>query len=169
MGKTLFIVRHAMARSTEAGKKDIDRLLSSEGMQQSSRLGVYLAKMNTTISAIICSSAARAVQTAELIADQLNYDITKISTEEDLYEASVRILFSKISELNAEWNDVIVVGHNPVLSYFVEYLTGHHFEGMEPGSLVKISSTAKNWTQVSQDNSSFEFYVVPDDYQDQQK
>lgn len=164
MGKSLFIVRHAIARSTEAGKKDIDRLLSSEGLQQSSRLGAYLVKNNVSISAIICSSASRALQTAELIADQLNFDIAKIHTDEELYEASVRIIFNKIADLNADWNEIILVGHNPVLSYFVEYLTGHHFEGMEPGSLVKISSTAKSWTEISQDNSTFEYYVVPEDY-----
>jgi len=166
MGKTLFIVRHAVAKPTEAGKMDVDRILSSEGLQQSSRLGVYISKKITDMSAIVCSNAARAVQTSEQIADQINYDISKIHIDEDLYEASVRILLNKISEFNNDWKEVIVVGHNPVLSYFVEYLTGHHFEGMTAGSMVKISSTVKDWTQIAQDNSSFEYYVSPDDYLD---
>ena len=164
MGKTLFIVRHAMAKSAEHDEKDIDRILSSEGLQQSSRLGVYIFKKNTNISAIVCSNALRAVQTSEQIADQINYDISKIHADEDLYEASVRILLNKISEFNNDWDEVIIVGHNPVLSYFVEYLTGHHFEGMVAGSMVKISSTTKDWVNISQDNSSFEYYVSPDDY-----
>ena len=62
MGKTLFIVRHATANSTEVGGKDIDRVLASEGLQQSSRLGAYLNKKNIGISAIVCSSAMRAIQ-----------------------------------------------------------------------------------------------------------
>ena len=166
MGKTLFIVRHAMAKATEAGKKDIDRVLSSEGLQQSSRLGVFVAKKNANISAIISSNAIRAIQTSEQIADQIGFDISKIIADEDLYEASVRIWLNKIHKVNNDWNEVIIVGHNPVLSYFVEYLTGHHFDGMAAGSLVKISTTAKDWTQISQDNSSFEYYVSPDDYVD---
>ena len=33
MGKTLFIVRHAIAKATEAGEKDVDRELAPEGNQ----------------------------------------------------------------------------------------------------------------------------------------
>jgi len=164
MGKTLFIVRHAMAKSTEAGKKDIDRTLSSEGLQQSSRLGVYIYKKNTDISAIVCSSAIRAIQTSELIADQINYDISKIQADPELYEASVRIIINKVNEFNNGWDEVIIVGHNPVLSYFVEYLTGHHFDGMDAGSMVKISSGVDDWALVSQENASFEYYVSPEDF-----
>ncbi len=163
MGKTLYIVRHAKAKATESGGKDIDRMLASEGLQQSSRLGAYLYKKNTEITAILCSSAMRAVQTAEQIADQINFDISKISIDEDLYEASVRIVGNKMAELNNDWNEVLLVGHNPVLSYFVEYLTEHHFDGMRTGSLVKISSTVDDWSEVSKENSSFEYYIAPED------
>ncbi|MCK5102627.1 MAG: histidine phosphatase family protein [Cyclobacteriaceae bacterium] len=163
MGKTLFIVRHAAAKPTEAGEKDIDRKLAADGMQQSSRLGAYIYKKNTDISAIVCSSAIRAIQTAELISDQINFDILKIQIHSELYEASVRIIFKEVCEFNNDWNEVIVVGHNPVVSYFVEYLTGHHFDGMEAGSLVKIYCGVDDWALVSNENSSFEYYVSPDD------
>jgi phosphohistidine phosphatase len=164
MGKTLFIVRHAAAKPTEAGDKDIDRKLAADGLQQSSKLGVYLYKKYTDISAIVCSSAIRAIQTAELISDQINFDISKIQIDSELYEASVRIIFNKVCEFNNDWNEVIVVGHNPVLSYFVEYLTGHHFDGMEAGGFVKIYCGVDDWALVSNENSSFEYYISPDDF-----
>lgn len=164
MGKTLYIIRHAIAKSADSGEKDVDRVLSSEGLQQSSRLGAYIYKKNTEISAIICSSAVRAIQTAEQIADQISFDISKITIDEELYEASVRILGNTVNELSSDWEEVIIVGHNPVLSYYVEHLTGHHFDGMEAGSLVKISSSVDSWELVSNDNASFEYYISPKDY-----
>lgn len=164
MGKTLFIVRHAIAKPTEAGGKDIDRELAAEGLQQSSRLGAYIYKKNTDISSIICSNAIRAIQTAEQISDQISYDIAKISIDPELYEASVRIIYNKIGEFNNDWNEVMLIGHNPVLSYFVEYMTGHHFDGMETGGIVKIYCGVDDWALVSNENSSFEYYVSPDDY-----
>ena len=164
MGKTLFVVRHALAKPTESGKLDIDRELASEGLQQAARLGVYMYKHNMDISTIVCSNAVRAVQTAELISDQINFDFSKIVIDPELYEASVRIIGNKVCEFTNDRNEVIIVGHNPVLSYFVEYLTGHHFEGMEPGSLVKISCGVDDWSLVSNENSSFEYYVSPDDF-----
>jgi phosphohistidine phosphatase len=164
MGKTLFIVRHAIAKATEAGEKDIDRELAPEGLQQSSRLGSYIYKSHTDISGIVCSSATRATQTAELISDQINFDILKIIIDPDLYEASVRILTNKVCAFNNDWNEALIIGHNPVLSYFVEYLTGHHFDGMETGSIVKISCEVDDWELVSKDNAVFEYYVSPKDY-----
>jgi phosphohistidine phosphatase len=164
MGKTLYVVRHAKARNTEVGAKDIDRELSSEGLQQASRLGAYLYKKNADIDAIVCSSAVRAVQTAELVADQINFDISKTIINSDLYEASVRIIENIILDLNNDRKIVVLVGHNPVLTYFVEHLTGHHFDGIEPCGMVKISSNVADWKLVSKENASFEYYVSPDDY-----
>jgi phosphohistidine phosphatase len=164
MGKTLFIVRHGEARHKESGEKDQDRMLEAEGLRQSSRLGVYLYNKNTDISAIICSHAKRAQQTAEQISDQLSFDLSKIIIDEELYEASVRIILDKVTHFSNEWNEVIIVGHNPVLSYFVEYITGHHFDGMESGSVVKIACNIDDWMEVSKDNSSFEYYASPEDY-----
>ena len=164
MGKTLFIIRHANAKSTESGMKDIDRELTQEGLQLSSRLGGYLYKNNTEISAIECSNAVRAIQTAELIADQIKFDISKINVDPQLYEASVRSLVSKVCAFNDNWSDVIIVGHNPVLSYFVEYLTGHHFDGMDTGSMVKISCGVDDWALITKENSAFEYYISPEDF-----
>jgi phosphohistidine phosphatase len=164
MGKTLFVVRHGKARQPEAGEKDQDRPLEAEGLRQSSRLGSYLYSKNADISAIICSSAKRAVQTAEQIADQINYDFSKIIIDEELYEASVRIMLGKVNELSKDWDEVILVGHNPVVSYFVEFITGYHFDGMESGSVVKISCNTDNWMTVSKETASFEYYTTPQDF-----
>ena len=164
MAKTLFIVRHAKAKPKEAGGKDFDRTLTSEGLQQSSRLGAYIYKKNTDISAIVSSNAMRAIQTSEQIADQINYDISKIHIDPELYEASVRIVLNLVCDLNNDWNEVIIVGHNPVMSFFVEYITGHHFDGMEAGSLVKISCEVDDWKQISEESATFQYYVSPDDF-----
>lgn len=163
MGKTLFVVRHGKARIKQAGERDIDRPLEPAGMRQSSRIGQYLYNKSAAVDAILSSSAVRAVQTAEQIADQIKFDLNRIIFDAELYEASVRIWLSRISELNSHWKEVIIIGHNPVISYFVEYITNHHFEGMEAGSMVKIASTADNWTEMTKDNSSFEYYISPDD------
>jgi phosphohistidine phosphatase len=164
MGKSLFVVRHGKARSKEVGEKDQERLLEAEGLRQAARLGSYLYNKNTKISAIISSSAIRAMQTAEQIADKLNYDLSRIVADEDLYEASVRILLEKVNNLNNAWNEVVIVGHNPVVSYFVEFLTGHHFDGMETGSVVKIACFTDNWMELTKDTASFEYYTSPNDY-----
>ena len=164
MGKRLFIIRHGRARAAEVEERDIDRPLSAEGMQETSRLGSYLHKKGYEISAIISSSAVRAVMTAENIADQINFDVSKIQADEDLYEASVRIVLEKVNKFHDDWQNVILVGHNPVLTYFVEYITGHHFDGMAAGSIVVISCDVDSWEEVSKDNAMFQQYLSAENY-----
>ncbi|NJN25287.1 MAG: phosphohistidine phosphatase SixA [Cyclobacteriaceae bacterium] len=163
MGKTLYIIRHSKAKDSDKGSRDIDRELTAEGLQQAARIGAYFNRKNIEIDAMLCSNATRARQSAELIADRISYNIAKIKVEEELYEASVRILENLISTFNDDWNSVAIVGHNPVLTYFVEYLTEYHFDGMEPGSVVKIASSACDWNLISQENASFEYYLSPED------
>jgi phosphohistidine phosphatase len=164
MGKTLFIIRHGKARAKETGVKDLDRPLEPEGLRQSTRLGAYLYNKSANIYAIMTSNALRAQQTAEQIADQINFDTSKIMVNEELYEASVRIMLEIVNKLSNDWEEVIVVGHNPVVSYFVEYVTGYHFEGMVPGSVVKISCNVEDWMELTKENSSFEYYTTPQDF-----
>lgn len=161
MAKTLFIVRHAQANQAGPGQSDKDRPLSPEGLHHASRVGIYFHQHYADISAIVCSGALRAIQTSEQIADQINFDVAKIKIDEELYEASVRILLNTVNQFNDDWNEVILVGHNPVISYFVEYVSGHHFSGMEAGSIVKIAMSQESWKELSADNASFEYYISP--------
>lgn len=163
MSKTLFIVRHAHANQAGPGQADKERILSPEGLHQASRIGAYFHKNYADISCMVSSMARRAMQTSEQIADQINYDVSKILVNDELYEASVRILLDAVNHFNEDWKEVIVVAHNPVVSYFVEYVTGHHFDGMEAGSLVKIALPQDTWKELSADNASFEYYLSPQD------
>jgi len=163
MEKILYLIRHGKARPTESGEKDFDRLLEPEGMRQATRLGSYLYKNDVMISAIITSKAIRAIESAEQVASQLGFDVSKIIQDDELFEASVRILLERVSSLMDLWNQVIIVGHNPTLSYFAEYITGHHFDGMEPGSLVKITCGIDSWKELGAGMASFEAYITSED------
>ena len=147
----------------KAGEKDRHRPLDSEGLRQATRLGAYLYKNDPMLSAIFSSGATRAMETAEQLASQLGFDISKIKADDELYDASVRMILETVTQFNDVWNVVLIIGHNPAISYFVEYITGHHFEGMDTGSLVKISCPHESWQELSQGTATFEFYLGPDE------
>jgi len=161
MEKTLYLIRHGKAKSADAGEKDRHRSLDSEGLRQATRIGAYLYKNDPMPSAIISSSATRALETAEQLASQLGYDISKIKSDDELYDGSVRMILEAVTQFNDSWNVVLIIGHNPALSYFVEYVTGHNFEGMDTGSLVKISCPHESWQELSQGSAKFETYLGP--------
>ena len=163
MEKKLYLIRHGKAKQVVPGEKDRDRSLDAEGMRKAAKLGVYFYRNEPMISAILSSSASRSMETAEQLASQVGFDISKIIADDELYDSSVRIILETITKMNDSWNVVIIVGHNPALSYFVEYITGHHFDGMEPGSLVKIKCQLESWKDLSVGMAFFDTYLGPSD------
>src|SRR3569833_45974 len=73
--KRLFLLRHAKAQPADGGTEDFDRTLMLSGMQDGAAMARYLRKNEHTLDLILCSSAARTTQTAELVLHELESDI----------------------------------------------------------------------------------------------
>lgn len=162
MKKSIFLVRHAEARPAQPNEKDLDRPLTSKGIQDASRIGAWIYQQNIDISAIICSNAARTLQTANLIVDQIKIGNDRIKKHEDLFEASVRLYFSIISEWKDSWDKVMIIGHNPVLSYFLEYVTRQESGFLSPGSMAIIEQEIENWNEFSEGSASLSKIIFPE-------
>jgi phosphohistidine phosphatase len=89
-------------------------------------------------------------------------DTNKIIWEEELYEASVRTFLEVINELQVEWKNVIMVGHNPTISYLAEYITGSDIGDLSTCSVVQIDFSLKSWAEVSEGNGDFIRIIEPD-------
>ncbi|WKN30464.1 histidine phosphatase family protein [Porifericola rhodea] len=162
MVKNLFLVRHAEAAEAIAGIKDIERDLTAKGYRDAPRVGKYLFELNVSTDAMLSSSAQRARATAELMAEQLKYEQHKIAYVEELYNASVRSMLQIINEAKPHWNKLIVVAHNPSISYLAEYLSGEAIGNMVPAGMVNLSFEIDNWSEVSEGLGKLEKYVTPD-------
>ncbi len=149
MSKYLILIRHGEAAERESDQTDFDRFLTGNGVQAVSNLGRHLSNKNTQPDIIITSPAVRAFGTAQLVAEQLNYDSARIHNNEEIYEASVRTLLQVVNQLKEEWNSVLLVGHNPSISYLAEYITEAEIGDMSPGSAAQISFELDKWPQIS--------------------
>jgi len=160
--KKLILIRHAHTENSSDSGKDVDRKLTSEGMKNASLLGKYLKDEDIQIHALISSGAARAQLTAELISGPLGYDLEQIIVEDTLYEISVRGLFDYICRLEERWQTVVIIGHNPTLSYMADYLSDQVVHGMSPASLVQINFEVDSWTALTKGQGEFiEYYDLP--------
>lgn len=160
MAKKLFLVRHAKTEEGSFDKRDFDRVLTNRGLQDATRLGKYFSSNGSKPDQILSSDAARAYATAELIASQVGYEISRIHINHEIYEASVRTLFQLVSDLKDEWDSVMIVGHNPPINYLAEYLTGADIGHMYTGSCACISFSSSSWLEVSQGSGDLEEYVI---------
>jgi len=150
--KRLWVARHAEAIGDH---DDFNRILSVKGYRQAVNIGKEIASYQTTIDEIWASSATRTLSTAQLFADQVGFDKEKIESSKDLYNASVRILLQTVNNhFQEDSNNILLVGHNPYISYLVEVLTGTSFEGLQT-SQVAILESDKAWCDWSEKTATF--------------
>ncbi len=161
MVKTLLLIRHANAEETDRGGKDFDRRLTRLGQRNAAHAGKHLLAHKYLPEMMLCSEAARARETAEIIAGQLKFSDGQIKYHDDLYEASVRTLFSAVNGISDNPACVALIAHNPGLTYLADYLTTAPLDNMVPASIVIIQFRDLEWSEVSQNSGEFIEYIDP--------
>lgn len=160
--KKLFLLRHAQSEDKESSQKDFDRQLSARGLQNATRMGMYLKSLYLQFDIIISSPAERALNTASLIAEQIKYETSKIHQNEEIYEASARTLLQVVIQLKDEWNQVLLVGHNPSISYLAEYLTRKAIGDITTCGIVEIHFDTDKWSEISEGSGELVKYEYPE-------
>lgn len=162
MTKNLFLIRHAEAAEPNANQRDIERDLTPKGYRDAPRVGRYLFEKQVHPDLIMSSTAQRAMATTELLAEQLKFDVNKINYLEELYQASVRSLFNLLAEQKEKHNFIVIIGHNPVLTYLAEYLTGEEIGSVVPCGVVHIQLESETWATISKDTATLVSYLMPE-------
>ncbi len=153
MKKDLYLIRHATAEdgANSAIFKDIERELISKGIMQSIRMGKHLAEIQTEFDKIYFSPARRTEATARLIAEQMGLGEDKLQMVESLYGSGPRAYLALLNGLSESENAVAVVGHNPDITFFSEYLTRDDTQGhMKKCTLIHFEFIDLKWSEISQ-------------------
>jgi phosphohistidine phosphatase len=89
------------------------RRLTPDGERDALELGDYVRAQDITVDAVLCSSAARARQTLELLKldDQLLQDRVEIADR--FYNAGADTLINAVRELPEDCYVALLVGHAP--------------------------------------------------------
>ena len=161
MAKELYLLRHAQTLEKRHDESDAERLLTPVGAQNATRMGMNLKNKEIFPDMLVSSPAFRAQATAELVADQIGYDASKIHYNNEIYNASIRSLLKVVNNFKDEWNTVLLVGHNPAITYLAEYVTGEPIGDMSTCGLVCISLPQESWAMVSERNTKFKWYEHP--------
>ncbi len=158
MKKNVFIVRHATAEDAGSGAilRDYDRELIPKGIMESAKVGKFLLDYFPDIEAIYSSGALRALGTATYIAEQLKFDTEKIEIKDALYGIGPRGYLEVINKIPAHITNAMIVGHNPDITYFVDYLTKDNTEGtMKKATAIHLEFEGFEWNEISQNLGKF--------------
>lgn len=142
--KRLVVVRHAHAEQANGGSDRLRRL-TSEGIADAKHAGAWLCTHVSSMDCIVTSDAARAVETARILAQSFDPP-PPIVNDTTLYSPLLEDVLEVIWALEPRWHAVAIVGHNPSISDLVEFLLGCACEPLPPCGVVVLVSAAEKWS-----------------------
>lgn len=158
--KELYIIRHAKSSWSSPSLKDFDRPLNDRGLFAAPEMGRRLVSKSIIPDCMISSPANRAISTAKLIANEYLNTI-EIIEESKLYHASISFLLGVVNEISKDQNKVFIVGHNPGVTDFAEYLSNQHFGNLPTAAVVGIRFEFDDWSLISGSTGDVIFYDFP--------
>lgn len=121
--KRILLMRHGKAEQGN-GKADFDRELTNRGKKQSLEAAKALEATQWIPQRIIASTAARAWESATIVAEHLGIE-NKLEQEQQLYLCTAEMLMETLRELPESLDTVLLVGHNPAMEVFADRISGN--------------------------------------------
>ena len=144
--KRLLIMRHAKSSWKDTDLTDHERPLKKRGKDDAHRMGKLLKSKKIVPDVILCSTAARARETAELVADSMKFK-DKIIYSDALYMAEPSDILAEIASHGKKHKTVMVIGHNPGSEALLQILTGK-VESLPTASIAYVTAKIDDWKGV---------------------
>ncbi len=157
--KTLYVLRHAKSSWDDCSLSDFERPLNERGIKTAPLMGKEMKKNDFVPEIIVCSTAKRAEQTANLVKETAEFS-AEIMFEEAIYEASVTTLLHIVSRIEDEFYSALIVGHNPGFENLVRNLTGK-IEAMPTAGLAVIDLKIENWNEINAESGKLREFIRP--------
>ena len=146
--KTLLLLRHAKSSWKQPEQHDHDRPLNKRGKKEAPKVGRYLKENGLVPDLILSSTARRAQDTAQAVAEESGYP-KPINLNPDLYLSDTACYLDILRSLPDEVNRVLVVGHNPDLEELLTLFTDvtHH---LTTAALAQVDLPISSWQELNE-------------------
>lgn len=159
--KRLLICRHAKSSWRDATLSDFERPLNKRGKRDVPEMGRRLLRLGIQPDLILTSPALRARITAEQYARQLGYPPERLHVNPTQYAATVPILVALLQEMKAQYNTVMLVGHNPECTALANFLGGLHIDNIPTCGIVALDFPVASWQEVVPGKGMLLFFDFP--------
>lgn len=145
--KELLIMRHAKSSWDNANLSDHERPLNKRGEKDAPRMGHLLKEEALSPDLIISSTAERALNTAELVALNCDYN-RELALSSRFYGADPQTFVDVLHLVDDSNSRVMIVGHNPGLEELVAELT--EFDGrFTTANIAHVQLPIDSWRDLS--------------------
>lgn len=135
--RQLFLIRHAKSSWKDETLADIVRPLNRRGNRDAPEMGQRLLARGIRPQVIATSPAVRAHTTANIIAEQLQFEGTFV-VDSELYGASPDEVLGMIRKLDPEVHCAIFVGHNPGLTELANVWADEEIDNVPTCGIVAV-------------------------------
>ena len=147
--KRLTLLRHAKSSWKDLSQPDADRPLNGRGKRNAPEMGIRFSERYPEADYMMISSPARrAVSTARLFAEAAGYPLDNIVVDDRVYLADDAALADIVAGFDEAWEHVVLVGHNPGFTDFVNKATKHFIENLPTGGIAELQYKVDRWDQL---------------------
>ena len=147
--KRLTLLRHAKSSWKDLSQPDSERPLNNRGKRNAPEMGLRFAKRYPEVDYVMISSPAkRAVSTARLFAEASGYALEDIIIDERIYLADVILLNDIVAGFDEAWSHVVLIGHNPGFTDFVNKATKHFIENLPTAGVAELQYQVNSWPEI---------------------
>jgi len=164
--RRLFLIRHAKAEPS-VGRDDYARKLTERGRADARRIAKALAARHCLPGVLIHSGAARAKETAEILAAAWRGEV-ELREQAWLYDASLATLIDHTRALGREHKRAALVGHNPGLGELATALAGsgaepdmRHLAKYPTGAVAVLEFSIQRWSDIARNAGMLALYLTP--------
>ncbi len=159
--KRLTLMRHAKSSWENDSLDDFDRPLNARGLRTAPEMGRRLRALDDPPELILSSPAARAIETARLVAGEIGYSESRILQAAGLYHASPAKILEILRSLETAAHHVMVVGHNPGMTEFANTLGDIRIDNMPTAGMLCVDLPAELWSDIDPDEAEPFYFDYP--------
>jgi phosphohistidine phosphatase len=157
--KTLILLRHGKSDWDMEEFDDHKRKLTEQGIVRTERVIAYLREIDMPIDRIVCSPATRAFDTGKMLQEKLH--LPPMIVENQLYPGSVDQIFDLVISQPDEIKTMLIVGHNPGLTYFAQKYMNAEIDNLPTSGLVCCKYFSSSWPEFAMVERKLNFVVFP--------
>lgn len=155
--KKIIFIRHGKS-SWESNVRDHDRVLIQRGVEDAHLIGENLKLAALIPDAIWSSTAARALQTAIIVSEYLDYNLETFIIKRELYTFNSTDLINEIRNCSNDIDSLMLFSHNHGLTDAVNQLGSIYFENVPTTGAVVIEFQTNRWDQLKKGQTIVNFF-----------
>ncbi len=145
--KTIIFLRHSKS-SWDYNVSDIDRPLNEFGIEKIKKTANQSKDQFILTEKIFTSPANRAIHTCLILSRSLSISSSKIQICEDLYTFNYKDVFEFIKEINNNYSNITLVGHNPAYTEISNYFSENKILNLPTARWFSMKFNTDKWSDI---------------------